>query len=120
MFKKIPYSEFRIMQLFWDSSTVLTSKDIVSIMSEEWKQTTTLTLLSRLVKRGFLSAEKKPTYTRYKVLVDKKSYLEFETSDFIKTIHDDSIVSLIDSVKREKIGKKELDSLKAFLKKFKK
>lgn len=120
MLEKIPHSEFKIMQIFWESDKVLTSRDIVHIMSHEWKQTTTLTLLSRLVRRGFLSSEKKPTYTKYKVLVDKKIYLEFETSDFLKNVHDNSVASLVDSVKKEIIGKKELDFFKSFIKNFKK
>ncbi|HDO9660887.1 TPA: BlaI/MecI/CopY family transcriptional regulator [Clostridioides difficile] len=120
MLEKIPRAEFKVMMLFWESEKVLTSRDIVNIMSEEWKQTTTLTLLSRLSKRGFLDPTKKPTYTTYKILIDKKSYLEFETSDFVKNIHNDSVVSLVDSVNKEKIGKNELASLRAFIKKIKK
>ncbi|HFL3608708.1 TPA: BlaI/MecI/CopY family transcriptional regulator [Clostridioides difficile] len=81
MLKKIPPSELKIMKLFWQSDKILTSQDIVSIMSHEWKQTTTLTLLSRLVKRNFLSAEK---HTAYTVLVDKESYLQYETFVFSK------------------------------------
>lgn len=117
MIEKIPRAELKIMMLFWESEKVLTSRDIVNIMSEEWKQTTTLTLLSRLSKRGFLEPTKKSTHTTYKILVDKKSYLEFETSDFVKNVHNDSVVSLVDSVNKEKIGKNELASLRAFIKK---
>ncbi|ENZ9525323.1 BlaI/MecI/CopY family transcriptional regulator [Clostridioides difficile] len=120
MIEKIPRAELKVMMLFWDTDKVLTSRDIVNIMSEEWKQTTTLTLLSRLSKRGFLEPTKKPTYTTYKILIDKKSYLEFATSDFVKNVHNDSIVSLVDSVNKEKIGKDELASLRAFIKKLKK
>ncbi|MFN1808982.1 hypothetical protein ACK2IE_22220 [Clostridioides difficile] len=49
-------------------------------------------------------------------MIDKKSYLEFATSDFVKNVHNDSIVSLVDSVNKEKIGKDELASLRAFIK----
>ncbi|TOY46427.1 hypothetical protein DA420_19020 [Clostridioides difficile] len=53
MIEKIPRAELKVMMLFWDTDKVLTSRDIVNIMSEEWKQTTTLTLLLGFLKEGF-------------------------------------------------------------------
>ncbi|WP_255643454.1 BlaI/MecI/CopY family transcriptional regulator [Clostridioides sp. ZZV14-6345] len=59
--KKLPDSEFKIMQYMWNSGykTVI-SKDVAEEMEKEykWKQTTTLTLLLRLTKRGFLASQK--------------------------------------------------------------
>ncbi|MBH8058581.1 BlaI/MecI/CopY family transcriptional regulator, partial [Clostridioides difficile] len=56
MIEKIPRAELKVMMLFWDTDKVLTSRYIVNIMIEEWNQTTTLTLLSRLSKRGLLES----------------------------------------------------------------
>ncbi|HBL6550457.1 TPA: BlaI/MecI/CopY family transcriptional regulator [Clostridioides difficile] len=116
MFKKIPPSELKIMKLFWQSDKVLTSQDIVSIMSHEWKQTTTLTLLSRLVKRNFLSAEKHTSYTTYTVLVDEESYLQYETFDFLKNIHNESVTSLLQSMSKKEFSKEEIKTFKNFIK----
>ncbi|HHQ8648555.1 TPA: BlaI/MecI/CopY family transcriptional regulator [Clostridioides difficile] len=116
MLKKIPPSELKIMKLFWQSDKVLTSQDIVSIMSHEWKQTTTLTLLSRLVKRNFLSAEKHTAYTTYTVLVDKESYLQYETFDFFKNIHNESVKSLLQSMSKKEFSKEEIKTFKNFIK----
>ncbi|WP_311315312.1 BlaI/MecI/CopY family transcriptional regulator [Clostridioides sp. ZZV15-6383] len=70
--KKLPDSEFKIIQYMWNSGykTVI-SKDVAEEMEKEykWKQTTTLTLLLRLTKRGFLASQKigKHTHTLYNI-----------------------------------------------------
>ncbi|HID7771388.1 TPA: BlaI/MecI/CopY family transcriptional regulator, partial [Clostridioides difficile] len=80
-----------------------------------WKQTTTLTLLSRLVKRGFLDAQKIDRYTHYTIRVKHKDYLSFETKDFLSNIHDDSLRSLISALHDdENIGKDKLDFLESY------
>ena len=53
--KKLPQSELKIMKFIWKSDSKVTSRDIVLGMEQkyQWKQTTTLTLLSRLVVKRF-------------------------------------------------------------------
>ncbi|MFN1809013.1 BlaI/MecI/CopY family transcriptional regulator [Clostridioides difficile] len=63
MIEKIPRAELKVMMLFWDTDKVLTSRDIVNIMSEEWKQTTTLTYYLGFLKEVFRAYKK--TYTHY-------------------------------------------------------
>ena len=57
---KLPYSELQVMQFIWSQNKKTPSKDVILEMEEKnsWKQTTTLTLISRLIKRDFLSVEK--------------------------------------------------------------
>ncbi|MCQ4379950.1 BlaI/MecI/CopY family transcriptional regulator, partial [Clostridioides difficile] len=60
MIRKIPQAELKVMKFIWKVDVTVTSKDVIEAMEQKygWKQTTTLTLLSRLVKRGFLDAQK--------------------------------------------------------------
>ena len=64
---KLPNSELQVMQYIWSQNKKLSSKEIIIEMSEEngWKQTTTLTVLSRLIKKEFLSVEKIGRYSYY-------------------------------------------------------
>lgn len=57
---KIPQSELIVMKVIWDNEKTLSSKEIINILKEKtgWKRTTTLTLLSKLVQKEFISAEK--------------------------------------------------------------
>ncbi|MFR7994735.1 MAG: BlaI/MecI/CopY family transcriptional regulator, partial [Clostridium sp.] len=62
---KLPYSELQVMQFIWSQNKKTPSKDVILEMEEKnsWKQTTTLTLISRLIKRDFLSVEKIGRYS---------------------------------------------------------
>lgn len=117
MIKKIPQAELKVMKFIWKVDATVTSKDVIEVMEQKygWKQTTTLTLLSRLVKRGFLDAKKIDRYTHYTVIVKHKDYLSFETKDFLSNIHDDSLRSLISALHDdENIGKDKLDFLESY------
>ena len=95
--KKLPQSELKIMKFIWKSDSKVTSRDIVLGMEQkyQWKQTTTLTLLSRLVVKRFLNSQKIDKYTHYEVLIKEKEYIGVETRDFFRNIHDSSIKSLL-------------------------
>ncbi|WP_334300400.1 BlaI/MecI/CopY family transcriptional regulator, partial [Clostridioides difficile] len=69
MIRKIPQAELKVMKFIWKVDVTVTSKDVIEAMEQKygWKQTTTLTLLSRLVKRGFLDAQKIDRYTHYTI-----------------------------------------------------
>ena len=117
MIRKIPQAELKVMKFIWKVDVTVTSKDVIEAMEQKygWKQTTTLTLLSRLVKRGFLDAQKIDRYTHYTIRVKNKDYLSFETKDFLSNIHDDSLRSLISALHDdENIGKDKLDFLESY------
>ncbi|MDX5665805.1 BlaI/MecI/CopY family transcriptional regulator, partial [Clostridioides difficile] len=64
---KIPPAELKVMKFIWSSDFTVASKDVIEAMEKlyNWKQTTTLTLLSRLVNKQFLSARKIDRHTHY-------------------------------------------------------
>lgn len=79
----------------------------------EWKDTTTFTVLKRLQRREFLETEKIDKRTHYNVLVKEKQYQRFETREFIKSIHKNSVKSLISALHRddEELDYDKLDKL---------
>lgn len=100
MIQKIPQAELKVMKFIWGKNEEVTSKEVIESMENKygWKQTTTLTLLSKLVKRKFLLSEKIDRYTHYKVVVKYREYLNLETRYFFNSIHSNSIESLINSL----------------------
>ncbi|AXU72453.1 BlaI/MecI/CopY family transcriptional regulator [Clostridioides difficile] len=115
--KKIPQAELEVMKFIWRVDVTVTSKDVIEAMEQKygWKQTTTLTLLSRLVKRGFLDAQKIDRYTHYTIVVKHKDYLSFETKYFLNKIHHDSLKNLISALHDgENIDKDTLDFLESY------
>lgn len=102
---KIPPSEFEVMKVIWNSGEPISSRDAIEALEiiKGWKRTTVLTLLSRLVQKGFLSAEKIKRYTYYTAIIDKKEYVNMETNLFFKNLHDGSLKSLVKTLKSENI-----------------
>ncbi|HBF4081646.1 TPA: BlaI/MecI/CopY family transcriptional regulator [Clostridioides difficile] len=98
--RKIAPAELKVMKFIWDSDTQLASINITNIMYKRygWKQTTTLTLLSRLINKGILSSEKIEKYTYYKAIVMRNEYINFETEEFIRNVFDGSLVDFLDSL----------------------
>ena len=94
---KIPPSELEVMKIIWNSDEAVSSRDALEALEiiKGWKRTTVLTLLSRLVQKGFLSAEKIKRYTYYTYMISKEEYLKFETELFFKNIHENSLKSLV-------------------------
>ena len=61
-----------------------------------------ISLMLRLVERGFLRTEKNGKERDYYPLVKKEDYLQFETKKFMKLYHDNSFVSFANAVNKGK------------------
>ena len=66
--------------------------------NEGWKVQTAISLLLRLVSRGFLRTEKNGKERTYYPLIEQKDYLQFETDNFIKQFHNNSFLSLVNAM----------------------
>lgn len=98
--KKIPEAELKVMKFIWNKNDIVTSKEVIKAMQIEcdWKPTTTLTLLSRLVVKRFLASERISRITHYTTLITKKEYIQYETRKFLNDIHSNSLESLFSSL----------------------
>jgi predicted transcriptional regulator len=77
-----------------------------------WKAQSAISLMLRLVERGFLSTEKNGKERTYFPLVSKEDYLKFETGNFIKNFHDNSLLNLVATAYAgEEISDGEMDDL---------
>ncbi|MDB0519941.1 transcriptional regulator [Clostridioides difficile] len=117
--KKLPDTEFKIMQYMWNSGyKTVVSKEVVDEMEKEynWKQTTTLTLLLRLTKRGFLASQKIGKHTHYTILIKEKEYLKSETKKLFGGLHNNPLSNLISKLHdREEISNDKLDALEDWI-----
>lgn len=73
------------MKVIWEKNNEMISKEVMEVMENKynWKTSTTRTLLSELIKKEFLSAEKIDKYTHYKIVARKREYLNFKIKNFI-------------------------------------
>lgn len=95
--KKLPDAEFDIMKVVWAHEPPITTGIVMRQLGRErdWKVQTVISLMLRLVGRGFLRTEKSGKERAYFPLVSKEDYLRFETGDFMRRFHGNSFASLV-------------------------
>lgn len=117
--KKLPDAEFEIMKVVWANDPPITTNIIMERLGKQkdWKAQTVITLLLRLVKRGFISTEKNGKERTFFPIVSKEEYLKFESGDFMKRFHANSVISLVATLYNDKkIKDSDLDELVKWLK----
>ncbi|WPC40081.1 BlaI/MecI/CopY family transcriptional regulator [Clostridium sp. JS66] len=117
--KKIPESELDIMKVIWMSTLPVSSKQIVKVMEEKkgWKNTTVLTLLSRLVKKKFINSKNEKRINYYTPIITEREYLGFETKKFFQKFHSNSLKSFINTLhENNDITDDDLDKLDKWIK----
>ncbi|MCL2188811.1 MAG: BlaI/MecI/CopY family transcriptional regulator [Defluviitaleaceae bacterium] len=117
-FKKLPDAEFEIMKVVWANEPPITTNIVMQQLGNEreWKAQTTISLMLRLVERGFLRTEKIGKERTYYPLVKKEDYLEFETGNFLKQFHNNSFFNLVASLSsRQSFTAEEIDELQKWV-----
>lgn len=112
--KKLPDAEFDIMKVVWANEPPITTAIIMEQLGKEkeWKIQTVVSLMLRLVERGFLHSEKHGKERTYFPIVSKEDYLKFETGNFMKQYHDSSLFNLINTLYDDKaLTDKDIDEL---------
>ena len=112
--KKLPDAEFNVMKVVWANDPPITTNIIMQQHGnmEGWKVQTAISLLRRLVERGFLRTEKNGKERTYFPLVNKEEYLKFETGNFMKQFHENSFLNLVNTMYDDKsLTNEDIDEL---------
>jgi len=116
--KKLPDSQLEIMQIIWHYEPPMSTNQIISHLGagKTWTPQTVLTLLARLIEKGFLYSEKLGKERIYSPLVTHEEYLRVETGSFFNKFHGKSIRSLISTLyDGEQLTEKEIADLRDWL-----
>lgn len=117
-FKKLPDAEFTIMKSIWQQHPPVSTAQIIDRLdaSNQWKPQTVLTLLVRLINKGFLSSEKKGRERIYSPLISEEEYLEYETGNFMEQYHQNSLVGLVNTLyKGKSLSSDDIEELRNWL-----
>ena len=112
--KRLPDAEFDVMKCIWNNQPPVTTSDIMAQLGNErgWKTPALITLLQRLIERGFLRSEKPGKERLYYPLIAQDDYLRFETDSFLGRVHGGSISSLISALSgRQHLSRADRDEL---------
>ena len=84
-------AELEIMKVIWNSAEPVTSLDIGEQVEEMgWKKTTIATFLTRLEKKGAISAEKRGKLYYYTPIISQDEYKNAQTNGLIKSLYNGS------------------------------
>ena len=119
--KKLPESELKIMMVIWDSNPPV-PRNILSekLADQHWSDPTILTMLSRLVKKVYLSCEKQGNKNLYTPLVSREEYMVDESISFGEKLKNVSITGLMAAfVQTRGITKEEIAQLEEMIQQYK-
>lgn len=117
--QRLPEAELQVMKILWEKGDAMTSGEVMEKLSKEkdWKLTTVLTLLSRLVERGFVGMVRQGRSNLYTPLTEKQEYLNMEAGNFLKLMQHGSLKNMIAAlIESNGLDEKELDELAKWLK----
>ena len=113
--RRLPDAELEVMKAIWDNTPPMSTNDVMKVISNE-KNWNISTLLSRLIDRGFLSSEKRGRERIYYPQVEREEYMEYETKNFIKKLHKNSFMSLVNTLyDNNDLTEQDIDELSQWL-----
>lgn len=119
--KRLPDAELEIMKVIWHNPCPISTSEVKKLIDSEtdnvWTQQTLQSLLNRLIAKGFLEKGKRGKEYIYTPLVAEKDYVEFESEQFLKKLHGNSVVGLMRALfDSKKISEEDISELEQMFK----
>jgi predicted transcriptional regulator len=117
MAKRLPDAEFEVMKVIWNNTPPVTTLEIMDKLElNNWKPQTVLTMLVRLIEKGFLKSERVGRERNYTPIIQKQDYMRIETGDFVKRYGGNSVGSLVKALYDDQnLSQDDLRELKNWL-----
>ena len=117
--KKMSDAELEIMKIVWESGSPLLFARIMEALNEKgitWQKNTLITLLSRLMGKGYLKANKRGRKNEYAPLVTEQEFQSVQTKTFVDKVYQGNVSGLINRlVENDMLTEAEYDELKKIL-----
>jgi len=114
---RISDAEWTVMKVVWAHKTT-TAKQVVEALASEtaWKLQTVQTLMSRLVQKGALAADKSSREHIFTPLVTEQECRQAVSRSFLARVFDGEIAPFLACLlERKKLTRKEIEELKSIL-----
>lgn len=121
MITKLPDSEYQVMKSIWDNGSPIRTTEIIKGLDNQitWKAPTVISLLNRLIKKGFIRSEKNGKERDYFALIKREEYVALETNDFMSQFHNNSIMNFVSAfTNQNNIDEEELNRLITWAKEY--
>lgn len=116
--KRLPDSELEIMMIIWEANKSVTSAYVSKKLEgrKDWKITSILTFLSRLVDKGFITSTREGKINIYSAVISEQEYLESESKSFLKKLYGNSLTTFVSTLyKSNAINDDDLLELQEFI-----
>jgi len=117
--KRLPDTEFELMRIIWKHDPPITTAQIIQELGEgnNRKPQTVLTMLVRLIEKGFLSSERVGKERNYTPKVTESDYMSVETGEFIFRYRGNSVGSLVKTMYDGKdLTENDINEIKKWIK----
>ena len=97
--KKLSDAELDVMLAVWQNRPPVLRSDLEEqLKSHNWADTTVLTLLSKLVEKGYLSLERQGRRNLYTPLVSERDYRRWANRSFLGKMYQSSLRRMVASL----------------------
>lgn len=119
--KKLGDGELDVMLAVWElwkDGNPITSSEVMERLAEKrsWAITTLMTVLARLVEKGYLSCDRSTRTNLYSPLVAEQEYKEQESRSFLSRMYHGSLPGLVSSLYQSgAVNDEDLEELRRFI-----
>ena len=115
--KKLSDAELDVMLAVWQNRQPVLRSDLEEqLKSHNWADTTVLTLLSKLVEKGYLSLERQGRRNLYTPLVSERDYRRWANRSFLGKMYQSSLRRMVASlVESSDLTDRDLQELEEFI-----
>lgn len=85
--QRLSEAELLIMEHFWENGPMKSDEIAALVADKQWKNTTLLTFLSRLARKGMLRIKKQGKSNLYIPVVSQEEYRGTETKAFLNELY---------------------------------
>ena len=112
-------AEWNVMEWLWEEAPQ-TAMQLAGQLHDQvgWAKSTTMTMLSRLEKKGLLTCTGPEKPKHYATAIRREDAVRRETKSFVQRVYRGSVGMMMSSlVEQQELTKEEIDQLYAILKK---
>lgn len=124
MIQQVSEAELDIMKIVWAGDSPILFASIMKELESRgrtWQKNTVITLLSRLMEKGFLKAKKIGRRNEYTPLVSEEEYQTVQTRNFVNRIFEGKVKGLVSNlIQSDDLTEEEYQELKMLLERRKK
>ena len=118
MTQQISDSELEPMKIIWGNGGTALYAQIMEALSKKgrtWQKNTIITLLSRLVDKGFLKTNKIGRRNQYTAIVSESDYQTAQTQTLLDKLYEGSAKGLVSTlIEKELLSTEDYEELKQF------